>query len=69
MVNHLINQKTYSVALPDYIANGGDDCEFLTECKRINTGMFLRDAVILELKKNDPSQSIDVDNSNRILID
>lgn len=38
--------KTYLVALPDYIANGGDKCFFLKEQKRIETGKLIRDAMI-----------------------
>jgi len=38
--------KMYNVLLPDYIANGGDDCSFLKECKRENLGVLVRDAII-----------------------
>lgn len=38
--------KTYSVALPDYIANGGDSCDFLEDVEQINTGMLIRDLLI-----------------------
>ena len=39
---HLI----YKVAVSDYIANGGDDCDFLKPCKRHPSSVFLRDAIM-----------------------
>jgi len=39
-------EKTYLVALPDYIANGGDKCFFLKEQKRIETGKLIRDVLL-----------------------
>ncbi len=41
---------TYRFALPDYIANGGDNTDFLNNLKRIDTGVKIRDAVIEHLK-------------------
>ena len=37
---------TYRVALPDYIANGGGDCDFLVEQEQENTGRLIRDLII-----------------------
>ncbi|MFT4062355.1 MAG: 5'-nucleotidase [Edaphocola sp.] len=44
----------YYTALSDYIANGGDNCPFLLECKRVNYNAFVRDMMIgyLEMLKN-----------------
>lgn len=40
----------YRFALPDYIANGGDNTDFLDNLERINTGVKIRDAVIEHLR-------------------
>ncbi|MEZ4985779.1 MAG: 5'-nucleotidase [Saprospiraceae bacterium] len=39
-------QATYSIAMPDYIANGGSDCSFLQGLPYQNTGVFIRDILI-----------------------
>ncbi len=39
-------EHTYRVALPDYIAKGGDRCDFLVEYPMIETGVLVRDALI-----------------------
>ncbi len=44
-------QATYVAAIPDYIANGGDNCEFLEGMKRFDTEMYVRDIVITHLRK------------------
>lgn len=36
----------YRVAMPDYVANGGDDCSFLEGLAQESTGFFMRDAVL-----------------------
>ena len=36
----------YTIALVDYIANGGDDCEMLRPLPQINNGYLYRDAVL-----------------------
>lgn len=38
--------QTYTLAIPDYIANGGDRCDFLKNVKRKDTGVLIRDAII-----------------------
>ncbi len=59
--------KTYSVLLPDYIANGGDDCDFLLAAKRTDSGKFIREAVIDHLiKMTENSISNSVDSAERI---
>lgn len=57
----------YRVALPDYIANGGDNCDFLIDVPQDNSGLFIREVIIdylLDLKKE--GKKIVVDNSKRI---
>ncbi len=43
------NDRTYRIALPDYIANGGGDCDFLRELAQENTGLLIRDMLIQEV--------------------
>ena len=59
--------KRYVAAIPDYIANGGDNCEFLLEMNRVDTEKYVRDIVIDHLRKefkDGTTQS--VDNTKRI---
>ena len=41
---------TYAFALPDYVANGGDKCDFLINQDQIKFGMLIRDAIISHLE-------------------
>lgn len=43
--------KTYRFSLPDYIANGGDECGFLKNEKRFDNGYFVRDAIIFHIEE------------------
>ena len=51
-INVLINNvpinenETYTIALLDYVANGGDDCVMLKTIPQINNGYLFRDGVI-----------------------
>lgn len=46
-----INEKQhYRIATSDYIANGGDRCEFLIGQKQVNHGILLRDALFQYLQ-------------------
>lgn len=40
---------TYRISMPDYIANGGGNCDFLRELPRENTGKLVRDALLEEV--------------------
>lgn len=42
----LAEGKTYRVAMPDYVANGGSNSDFLIKLPQESTGRFMRDAVI-----------------------
>jgi len=44
------NNKTYLAAIPDYVANGGDNLEFLAKLPKQDTGKLLRDILIDEVK-------------------
>lgn len=39
-------EKSYRLATNDYLANGGDQCEFLRDFEQINTGVLVRDLII-----------------------
>jgi 2',3'-cyclic-nucleotide 2'-phosphodiesterase (5'-nucleotidase family) len=47
----LDESKTYVFALPDYIANGGDGCDFLIEQKRLPCNVSVRDAIINHVRE------------------
>ena len=47
----LHSERTYLAAMPDFIADGGDGCEFLIDAPRDNTGIFLRDVVIDDIRR------------------
>ncbi|MBK9734145.1 MAG: 5'-nucleotidase C-terminal domain-containing protein [Saprospiraceae bacterium] len=59
--------KTYMVAIPDYLANGGDNLTFLKNNKTNNTGKFIRDLIITHLRRTyAKGEHIKADNSIRI---
>lgn len=43
--------KTYTVAIADYIANGGDNCFFLDQAKREDLDIMIRDLIIDHLDR------------------
>jgi 2',3'-cyclic-nucleotide 2'-phosphodiesterase (5'-nucleotidase family) len=43
------HEKIYRLGISDYIANGGDDCDFLVDQKRIKTGLLIRDLLLQEV--------------------
>ncbi len=53
----------YHIATNDYIANGGDHCDFLKDQKRVNTGLLIRDIVSNHIKRE---KTISPDNRKRI---
>ncbi len=55
--------SVYYFATNDYIANGGDNCEFLKGCKRINTGILIRDLMIDYIKMR---KTLKPDNEQRM---
>ncbi|MDF1696907.1 MAG: 5'-nucleotidase [Saprospiraceae bacterium] len=59
--------KKYTVALADYIANGGDNCFFLEQAEREDHDVLIRDLVIDHLKnKPQDAKRIRADESLRI---
>ena len=57
-------RKTYTLALPDYVANGGDKSDYFKDAKRYDTGIFIRDLLIDNVKKY---SGIKANNEKRIL--
>lgn len=45
-------EKTYRIALPDYVANGGDGTDFLADLPREDFALLLRDAIINNIKRD-----------------
>ena len=44
----------YWIATNDYIANGGDQCDFLRNCPRRSTGKLLRDVLAAYIRQHSP---------------
>ena len=44
-------EGSYRIGLPDYVANGGDDCDFLKPLPRVNSGLLIRDLLISDVKR------------------
>lgn len=51
--------KSYTVVLPDYIANGGDNCFFLADGQREDNDLMIRDIIIDHLK-NKPQEEKEI---------
>ncbi len=43
---------SYTIALPDYVANGGSDSEMLVGTEQLDDGLLLRDVIVEHLRKN-----------------
>jgi len=57
----------YTVALADYIANGGDKCFFLDQAQREDNDVMIRDLIIDHLKRKPADdKKIVADNTQRI---
>lgn len=60
--------KTYTVALADYIANGGDNCFFLDQAEREDHDVMIRDLIIDHLRSKPASEKkIVADETQRII--
>ena len=60
--NEPLQDKKYYVAMPDYVANGGDSCYFLKDSKKEDSGVYVRTIVIdylLGLQKKGMNAAID----------
>lgn len=64
------NKKTYNIAIPDYVANGGDRCSFFKGQPRVTTGTLIRDILIKEVKeKNKKGERISAKIEGRVIIE
>jgi 2',3'-cyclic-nucleotide 2'-phosphodiesterase (5'-nucleotidase family) len=52
----IIADKIYKIGTIDYLANGGDNCDFLKDKKRIDTGILIREALISFIQKKQAEQ-------------
>ncbi len=65
--NQPLEDKNYYVAMPDYIANGGDDCYFLKDSKKEDSGLYIRSVVIEYLEMLQAKEiSAEIDSGERI---
>ena len=46
----LNNKTTYKVMMSDYIANGGDNCSFLSTVKQNVTNILIRDLLLIQIE-------------------
>lgn len=72
-VDILVSGKTlkagtkYQVALPDYIANGGDQCDFLADIKLDNSNVYIREILISNIERHTSNgEIIKADPTHRI---
>ena len=64
----LDHSAKYTVAIADYIANGGDNCFFLEQAEREDNDIMIRDLIIDHLRqKPDSEKTIIADPTLRIL--
>lgn len=56
-------RKMYRIVTNDYVANGGDQCDFLKDLKKINTGKLIRELMMDYIRNQ---QKISPDNQPRI---
>lgn len=63
----LNDQLVYHTAVSDYIANGGDNCDFLGDCKKTYFNVFVRDMLIDYLAElNSKGQKLNVKIEKRV---
>lgn len=48
-------KKTYKIALPDYVAHGGDDCSFFENLPLENSEILIRDILMENVRENNKS--------------
>jgi 2',3'-cyclic-nucleotide 2'-phosphodiesterase (5'-nucleotidase family) len=63
----LNDQLVYHTAVSDYIANGGDNCAFLADCRKTYINIFVRDMLIDYLAElNGKGQKLNVKIEKRV---
>ncbi len=59
--------KSYRVAVPDYVANGGDQASFLKKLPQEESGVFIRDIIIAHLEDlREAGRPLSIDPTQRI---
>ena len=59
--------RGYRVALPDYVANGGDNCDFFKDNPQETTGLLIRDGLIQYVKEEtEKGHTIDAVKDGRV---
>ncbi len=59
--------KSYRVAVPDYVANGGDQASFLKELPQEESGVFIREIIIAHLEDlREAGLQLSIDPTQRI---
>ena len=56
--------KTYKIAVPDYVANGGDNTRFMIGTKRLQTGLLVRNILV-----RDAAETARMGNSINVTLD
>ncbi|PSR12338.1 MAG: nucleotide phosphoesterase [Bacteroidetes bacterium] len=63
----LVADQLYRIAMPDYIADGGGDCDFLIGLPQENTGKLIRDLLIQAARQQGAAgQPIDAEVTGRV---
>ena len=63
----LDKNKSYRVVLPDYVANGGDQADFLKDIPQEDSGVYIRDIIISHLEVlQEEGKPIIIDNAKRV---
>lgn len=57
----LDRSKIYHVAMPDYIAHGGDGSKYLQPLKKYETGKFIRDLIIEYIEEQEAPLNLKLD--------
>ncbi len=61
------DQLIYKTVISDYIANGGDNCHFLRDCKRRVYNIFIRDTIMEYIEDlNQHNRQVNISLQNRI---
>ena len=64
----LSESTTYYVAMPDYIANGGDTCPFMVGLEQSNSGYFIREVLIQHIESlTSQNQMVQADLTARLI--
>ncbi len=64
-----LTNKIYQVVIPDYVANGGDNCFFLADRKRVRLGVLVRDALLAHVEEmTEKGEKINVVKDGRLTV-